>query len=134
MMEKIKELFHQAVKFGLVGVINTLIDYAVTNLLVLLPFFEKYYIAANVIGFLCGMGNSLVMNKKWTFKQKEKMTAKQLFSFLVVNLIALGVSSLVLTFTQENMSLPFYIGKAVAAAASVGVNFIGNKILVFRDK
>ena len=133
-MEKIKTLFMQAVKFGLVGVVNTLIDYAVTNLLVLIPFFGKHYVAANCIGFLCGMGNSLLMNKRWTFKQKERMTTRQIVCFLVVNLLALAVSSLVLTWTQERLALPFFIGKGIAVVGSVGVNFVGSKLIVFRNR
>lgn len=133
-MEKIRKLLMQAVRFGLVGVVNTLVDYIVTNALVLIPFFERNYVAANCLGFLCGMANSLLMNKRWTFAQKERMTIRQIVRFVVVNLLALLVSSLVLTFTQEKLDLPFFIGKGMAVAFSVGITFVGSKLLVFREK
>ena len=92
-MDKFKKLIAQAVKFGLVGVVNTLVDTGVYSLLMLIPLFKQYYVVAQVLGYCAGVANSLVMNKRWTFSQKEPMTRRQLILFLLVNLAALGVST-----------------------------------------
>ena len=73
-MEKLKALFVQAVKFGLVGVINTLVDYLSYTLLLFIPFFAENYVLAQIIGYSLGLCNSLVLNKRWTFAQREPMT------------------------------------------------------------
>lgn len=131
-MEKLKKLFFQAVKFGLVGVINTLVDYGVYTLLLFVPFFKENYVLAQVLGYSAGLINSLVLNKRWTFSQREPMTKGQLASFLLVNLVALAVSTGILILTQENLQLNRYAGKIIATVGSMAVNFLGNKLLVFR--
>lgn len=131
-MEKLKKLFFQAVKFGLVGVVNTLVDYGVYTLLLFIPFFKENYVLAQVLGYSAGLINSLVLNKRWTFSQREPMTKGQLASFLLVNLAALAVSTGILILTQENLQLNRYVGKIIATVGSMAVNFLGNKLLVFR--
>ena len=131
-MEKLKKLFFQAVKFGLVGVVNTLVDYGVYTLLLFIPFFKENYVLAQVLGYSAGLINSLVLNKRWTFSQREPMTKGQLASFLLVNLAALAVSTGILVLTQENLQLNRYVGKIIATVGSLAVNFLGNKLLVFR--
>ena len=129
-MEKLKALFVQAVKFGLVGVINTLVDYLSYTLLLFIPFFAENYVLAQIIGYSLGLCNSLVLNKRWTFAQREPMTRRQLACFLAVNLAALAVSTGILVLTQMNR----YVGKAVSVVGSMAVNFVGNKLLVFREQ
>lgn len=131
-MEKLKKLMQQAVKFGLVGVLNTLIDYIVYSLLLFIPFVREHYVIAQVAGYCAGLGNSLYFNRRWTFAQKERVSKAQFLIFLVVNLAALGVSTAVLVMTQEWIGLGPYLGKIVATAFSMTVNFIGNKLMVFR--
>ena len=131
-MEKLRKLMQQAVKFGLVGVLNTLIDYVVYSLLLLIPFVREHYVIAQVLGYSAGLANSLYFNKRWTFAQKERVSKGQLIAFLVVNLTALGVSTAVLVMTQEWLGLGPYLGKIVATGFSMAVNFVGNKVIVFK--
>ena len=131
-MDKLKKLIQQAVRFGLVGVLNTLIDYAVYSLLLFIPFIREHYVIAQVLGYSAGLANSLYCNKRWTFAQKERMSRAQLIAFLAVNLAALGVSTAVLVAAQEWIGLGPYIGKIVATVFSMAVNFLGNKIIVFK--
>ncbi len=131
-MEQLKKLAAQAVKFGLVGVVNTLVDMGVYALLMLVPLFRRYYVVAQVLGYCAGVTNSLVMNKRWTFAQREPMSKKQLAFFLLINLAALLVSTGVLVLTQERLGLGRFVGKAIAVVCSLGVNFTGNKLFVFK--
>ena len=127
-MEKLKALFVQAVKFGLVGVINTLVDYLSYTLLLFIPFFAENYVLAQIIGYSLGLCNSLVLNKR------EPMTHRQLACFLAVNLAALAASTGILVLTQERLQMNRYIGKAISVVGSMAVNFVGNKLLVFREQ
>ena len=56
----------QFVKFGIVGVSNTLIAFAVYTLL--LKVFGVWYVAASGIGFAIGAVNGFLWNRAWTFK------------------------------------------------------------------
>jgi putative flippase GtrA len=56
----------QFVKFGIVGVSNTLIAFAVYTLL--LKVFGVWYVAASGIGFALGAVNGFMWNRAWTFR------------------------------------------------------------------
>ena len=55
----------QFVKFGIVGVSNTLLFFAVYTLL--LKGFGVWYLAASGIGFAVGAVNGFLLNRRWTF-------------------------------------------------------------------
>ena len=59
-------LILQFVKFGVVGVSNTLISFAVYTLL--LKAFGVWYVAASGIGFAVGAINGFLWNRAWTFR------------------------------------------------------------------
>lgn len=78
------------IKFALVGVVNTLIDFAVYALLTTIG---VNYILAQWISYSAGILNSYVMNRKWTFEKKEKSSKREVISFVIVNLITLSLTS-----------------------------------------
>ena len=57
----------QFLKFGIVGVSNTLLAFAVYTLL--LKVFGVWYIAASAIGFAVGAVNGFLLNRRWTFRE-----------------------------------------------------------------
>jgi putative flippase GtrA len=59
-------LVGQFVKFGIVGVSNTLIFFLVYTLL--LKVFGVWYVAASGIGFAVGATNGFLWNRRWTFR------------------------------------------------------------------
>src|SRR3982074_3807198 len=60
-------LILQFVKFGVVGVSNTLIFFLVYTLL--LKVFGVWYVAASGIGFAVGAINGFLSNRAWTFRR-----------------------------------------------------------------
>ena len=54
----------QFVKFGIVGVSNTLLFFAVYTLLLKAG---MWYLAASGIGFTVGAVNGFLLNRRWTF-------------------------------------------------------------------
>ncbi len=57
----------QFVKFGIVGVSNTLLTLVVYT--VLLKVFGVWYLAASAIGFAVGATNGFLLNRRWTFRE-----------------------------------------------------------------
>ena len=133
-MERWVLLFKQMVKFSLVGALNTLLDFAVFTLLTMLPLFTQNPVPAHVISYSCGVVCSLILNKLWTFRYKGRMTGRQLGIFLLVNLLALGVSSGVMALLEQWAQLHPIIEKAITLPFSMGINFLGNKLFVFKDR
>ncbi len=60
-------LLVQFVKFGIVGVSNTLLTFAVYT--ILLKVFGVWYLAASAIGFIVGATNGFLLNRRWTFRE-----------------------------------------------------------------
>ena len=62
---RVPHVLVQFVKFGIVGISNTLITFIVYTLL--LKVFGVWYIAASAIGFIVGAINGFLLNRRWTF-------------------------------------------------------------------
>ena len=121
----------QFIKFNCVGVLNTLVDFAVYTLLCNLGL---YYMLSQVISYSCGMVNSYVCNRLWTFREERGRTRGEFLKFALVNLASLGVSLGVLWLCRNVLGIQSDLWcKAVATPASVLVNFIGNKLFVFKS-
>ena len=144
-----KKSFVQLLKFVLIGVSNTLIDLLVT--LVLNAVFGIYYLA-KIIGYACGIANSYFWNSRWTFREERRRDTREIVSFLVVNLITLGLSLLLQWVIRDQLHLDAWWMNAVgenvltrivngerfclllASGIALIVNFIGNKLFVFTGK
>lgn len=151
-----KKSFIQLIKFALVGASNTIVDMivniGVTKLLELITSGSWITYAAKTIGYGCGVLNSYILNSRWTFKEERKQDAKEIFSFIAVNVLVLLISlGLIWLFTNVlhlddwwmNLGLPEwltgFIGgrlfcSLVATVICIFVNFILNKLFVFTGR
>ena len=56
----------------------------------------------------------------------------ELIKFFLVNLVSLGLSTLLLNYLETGANLSVYLAKAGATICSMAINFIGSKLLVFK--
>ncbi len=125
-----KKSFFQLIKFGMVGVMNTLVDFIVYQLLV---YFGLHYAAAQCISYSCGLLNSYFFNSRWTFKETKKYTKQEFARFILVNLVSLGISVLLLRLCYEVLGITSdLVAKLIVTALVMVINFIGNKLFVFK--
>lgn len=128
-----KELFSgfiQFVKFNLVGVMNTLVDIGVFALLTAVGL-NRY--VAQVISYACGVLNSYLFNTLWTFKKEKRRTAKEFILFVCVNIVSLLVSLGMLYAAEHYLHVQnTLLQKLIATPVAMAVNFIGNKLFVFK--
>ena len=128
------------IKFGLVGILNTAIDFLVFNLFL---FFGCPPTASKAFSYTAGMVNSFFFNKNWTFQVKGD-GRKQFISFLLLNLATLAVSvGLMKGFTPFLARLDFLtdypllsnnLANLIVIAITMILNFIGSKAFVFYHK
>jgi len=117
----------QFVKFGAVGILNTLITIGAYSLLV---YFELNYIIANIMGYTLGVLNSYYWNKNWVFEAEQ--TQKHIFTkFVVVNLITLSLNTFILYVLVDDMDFNPFLSQIVATGAGLLFNFILNKKWTF---
>lgn len=136
-MQKIKRFIQkllsiQFIKFGLVGCMNTLVDLIVFTLLNAI--FQIYYLA-KIVSYTCGVLNSYFFNTRWTFRQEHKKSAGEFLLFVVINLISLGVSLGMLYICRNVFKIRIdFLSNVIATVVSLVVNFLGNKLVVFRTE
>ena len=120
----------RAVKFGAVGVANTLLDLCLFSVLTLV--LGSPAVAANVVSYSAGIVLSFVLNRAWTFRDRERgRTWSRLMLFLAGNLLGLALSTTVVALLVKAW------GPLLAKAASLGVTFAWNyafsNLIVFRS-
>jgi putative flippase GtrA len=120
----------QLVRFGLVGGVGFVVNVAVYTLLVHSAGFD--YRAANVAAWLVAVINNFVLNRHWTFDARGGRAHAQAMRFLLVSLVAEGVSLGLLTLLVEGAGVAKVPAQALAVAASMPLNFLGNKLWSFR--
>ena len=88
-------LAREAAKFGAVGAVNTVLDFAVLNLLVfglgLAPLRSK------VLSTVVAATSSYLMNRHWTFRHRDRQRVhREYVLFFLLNAVGLAIALLVL--------------------------------------
>ena len=116
------------IKFGMVGVINTLVNWIIFFILNALG---MYYILANIIAYILGTVNSYLWNTLWVFKYKDKASTETTIKFIILNLIGLGLNTGILYVLVDLCNLNKFIGLVTTTAIVMIINYIVNKLWVF---
>lgn len=129
-----KEVCAQFLKFGIVGISNTVISYVTYIVLINLG---VYYILANIIGFVLSVINSFFWNNKYVFKISDggkRNWAYSLFkTFLSYAGTGLILANILLMIWVEYFKLPEWIGPLINLIITIPLNFIINKFWAFRE-
>ncbi|WP_315906738.1 GtrA family protein [Priestia koreensis] len=122
--------WYSFLKFGLVGIVNTGIDFLLFTLLTLGGF---PYLLAQIISYSGGLANSYMLNRSWTFQQKGAASKKEVIAFMSVNLITLAVTSVLLSELHQQLDWSLIVSKLVATTVGVGINYVGTRLVFVRD-
>jgi len=123
-----KKLIAQFVKFGIVGISNTAIAFAIYYVLV---FIGVHYIIANTVAFFVSVLNAYYWNRKYVFKNnnnKMLQLAKTYASYGFTFLLSTGLLFLVV----DVMNISQFIAPIINLAITVPLNFLLNKFWAFR--
>ena len=142
MMSRIKEAAAKAgidkkeilrlLKFAVIGVSNTLVDYLVFFLLNNIS--PTGYGVNQAISYTCGMLNSFILNRQWTFSDSRgnRKIPGQFWRFIVVNGISLAVTVETMTVLVYTLGLNAYLAKVLVILIAQAINFLGYRLWVFR--
>jgi putative flippase GtrA len=120
----------QLVRFGLVGGVGFVVNVAVYALFV--HYAKVDYRVASVVAWLIAVLNNFILNRRWTFDARAGRAHFQALRFLMVSLVAEGFSLSLLTVLVEDGGFSKVPAQALAVAASMPLNFLGNKLWSFR--
>jgi putative flippase GtrA len=90
-------------------------------------------VTSNIIGYLCGLVTSYLLNKFFTFKSASKSKA-ELARFVAVFLLSYAANILVLLFCIDIAKIHEAIAQVVAGMFYVATSFMLNKFYVFREQ
>lgn len=148
-----KKNLKEIIKFGLVGVLNTALDYGMFFVFFSLLKLDKNL--AQTFATIIAMTNSYLVNRYWTFEKKGSVRGGEIWRFIFVNLLSLLTTLICLNLFYDLLSLYEvadallgFVGisialtgdlavlfcKLLAMPFSLAVNFLGNKLWVFREK
>lgn len=129
-MKGIGHGLRQLIKYGLVGVMNTAVDFLIYQLL---TFLGVNYAIAQCVSYSCGIFNSYLFNSRWTFKETARHERREFISFAAVNILSLGISVALLKVCYDVLGIQSdLISKAIVTPIVMVINFIGTKLLVFK--
>lgn len=120
----------QFIKFGIVGVSNTLLT-AFTIWLLMKVFHYSDYLS-NIIGYIIGLINSFIWNRKWTFGNSSDLKVtllKFIATFVISYLFQLGNLYLLLHFS----TIDSYICQLLSIVVYTCINFVLNKYYTFKS-
>ena len=124
-----KKIFIEAFKYGIVGVINTLLTLAI--IWIMRSVIGTSLIISNVTGYTIGFLNSFILNRLWTFKCNynwKKEFIKFLIAFIVCYLIQLTFVLLLEKYTELKEQYTTLSGMVIYT----GINFLLNKYFTFK--
>ena len=99
------------IKFAIVGVVGTVVDFGVLNLLIQLADFEKVW--ANTCSFTAAVISNFTWNRLWTFPEsRERPLLPQLGQFGLVNVAGLAINQAIFLGLDR-----FVLGEAGVLAA-----------------
>jgi putative flippase GtrA len=119
----------QFIKFGIVGVSNTLLTLVVYT--VLLKVFGVWYLAASAIGFAVGATNGFLLNRRWTFREHvgDALTPVR---WGVVQTGGLGINEGLLYLFVHDGQLDKLVAQVCATAVVTVTTFFVNRAWTFR--
>ena len=134
----------QFIKFGIVGVSNTLISYA-TEMLCFYVFFksvkwdENLKIAiVSAIAFFVSVTNSYYWNNRFVFKDANRSGWKKHLSAYGKTVLCYALTGLIiaplLKIWLTDLYIPYWAASLMTLVVTIPLNFIMNKFWAFADK
>lgn len=127
-----KPMVAKIVSFGVIGVVNTLVDLAIFTVaytVLTLPL-----VLSNVLSWLGAVSCSYVMNTMITFRAESGrvLRRKDYFSFVASGI--LGMVATTITLVVLSNFMPVLYAKLLSILVSFVVNFTMSHFVVFRQK
>ena len=100
----------------------------------MLNFVGVYYIIANVIAYVIATINSYIWNSRWVFKYKGEDKKETTTKFILLNLAGLALNTMILYLLVDLIGLNKLIALVITTVIVMVINYIVNKIWVFKEK
>ena len=127
------KLLNQIARFGVVGVIAFVIDYAV--LLFLTEVCCVHYLISSAAAFLVSVIFNYILSIAFVFdtdKSRRKTTQFTLFALMSAG--GLGINQLMMWLLSDLLFIPYQLSKLAATAVVMVYNFVTRKLFLERKE
>lgn len=121
------KLASQAAKYGVAGVLNTVVGLAVIYLCMVLGVGD---VLANAIGYGVGLACSFLLNARWTFAYRSPRGATAA-RFLLVVALAYLANLLTLLAARDTWGVDSRIAQLLGVMVYAGIGFFGSRVYAF---
>lgn len=116
-------------KYSSVVLSGTIIDFSV--LLLLVEFFSLNVLVANSVSFLLAVINNYILNRIWTFEDKNKKIAQQFSKFVCVSVVGFAINFFLMA-TLLRFGIWYVIAKTAVIVVVLIWNFSMNSFWTFK--
>ncbi len=121
-----RHLIEQFVKFGIVGVVATAIDFGV--LIALTEWLHMDPVASAAISFTVSVLFNYAASMRFVFQRREDMSrTRELVIFVVLSLVGLAINEALMWLGVNVASLNYVLVKLLATAVVMLWNFLSRK-------
>jgi putative flippase GtrA len=121
--ERYDTVAREAAKFGAVGAFNTVLDFAVLNLLVF--GFGVPTLRSKVAAALVATASSYLMNRYWTFRHRDRQHVRRESTlFFLLNGVGLGISLAILGVVRYGFGLDSPLALNLANVVALGAGMV----------
>lgn len=125
---QIKKISSEFLKFAIVGILNTLINYGI--FIFLLSILGVIYYVSGAIGFIAGAITGFILNRYWTFGSSVPIMIGSI-KYFVVQLICLSIHMLIQISVTKYLQVPEVYSQLAGIAVTTIVNFVISRKFVF---
>ena len=126
-----KKLIIQLIKFGIVGVIATIIDFGV--LILLKEVLGVYVLIASAVSFAASVVVNYMLSMMYVFKGGNGSKIKEFIVFVLLSAGGLLINEIIMWIGIENMSIYYIWVKIFACIFVLLYNFITRKIFLEKN-
>lgn len=123
------KLFKQIIKFGIIGGIAFLIDYAL--LYICTDIIGIHYLLSSIISFTVSVIFNYILSIKWVFEVDERTDPKRNFlMFIIFSVIGLGINEVIMYVGVTMWHIYYMLTKIISTIIVMIYNFITRKIFL----
>jgi polyisoprenyl-phosphate glycosyltransferase len=119
------------VRYLLVGLVNTLVGLGV--IYAAMYFFHQDLLHANALGYAVGIVVSFTLNKRWTFKSRDRVWSSFAI-FLLVTAVAYAANVYAVLLFNRQWQVDAYWAQALGVIPYTLIGYLGSRFFAFRQQ
>lgn len=134
--KKSTSFISKAARFYTVGATGLLVN-LLSSFLLVTSISDIWYVHANLIGIISSISSNFILNKFWTFEDRDfskKKILSQFSKFAIFSTFGAIIQLGMVFYLTETQNMPYYLSLIFAVLIAAFGNFILNKKYTFKEK